>query len=548
HEIKGAFRSGGQYHYSMETQSCVCVPMEDSIDVYPSSQWMDLIQVSIATCLNVQHNRINVHVRRLGGSYGSKISRNAQISCACALACYLLNRPARFIMTMESNMLSIGKRCPMHQIYGIEVNDDGVIQSLDTQHWSECGSSPNEPHAGIITYFLKNCYLIDNWNIRGYEVITGTPSNTFCRASGFTEGLAMIENMMEHIAIVANKDPIAVRLANMNDNDKSVLDNIIQKMLNMTYYIKRQISIWEYNRDNRWKKKGIAMVPMKYWTTYVGQFNTILSVCARDGSVCVTLSGIEINQGINTKIAQIAAHTLGIDIELISVKQSNNSAAPNMSETGHNVTIDTCGYATIQVCTQILKRLEPIKKKMENPKWQDVIFKAFQEGIDLYTRYSLTLSGSMEDTLKPYPVYGVTIAEIEIDVLTGQHIIRRVDLMVDAGQSLNPEIDVGQVQGAFVMGMGYWTSENLVYDTETGLLINNRSWNYMPPGAKDIPEDFRVYLRQKTINKDGVYGSQTINEPPLCMSFVIPIAIRSALDSARRDSENVDLWFQLGKF
>ncbi|XP_018402593.1 PREDICTED: xanthine dehydrogenase-like [Cyphomyrmex costatus] len=536
--LKGFFRCGSQYHYSLETQSCVCVPEEDGMEVYPSSQWMDLIQVSIADCLNVPNSSINVRVRQLGGSHGSKISRNAQISCACALVCYKLNRPARFIMTMESNMLSIGKRCSTQQEYEIEINNDGVIQYFKSKHWSNCGSNLNEPQAAVVFHCYSSCYLTDTWTFDGFDVRTDLPSNTFCRASGSTEGLAMIENVMEHIAKVTDKDPITVRLANMNKVDKFILEPMIVDLSEKTDYQFNKNSIKTFNRSNRWKKKGIAMVPMKYLVTIEGQFNAMVSVCARDGSVCVTHSGIEIDQGINTKIAQLTAHTLGIKIELISVKPSSNSAAPNKSTTGHNITIDTCGYATIQACTQIVKRLEPIKKKMKNPKWEDIVFKAYQEGINLCERYVL-VSGLTEDTLKPYPIYGVTIAEVEIDVLTGQHVVRRVDLMIDAGESLNPEIDVGQVEGAFVMGMGYWISEDLVYDTETGLLINNRSWNYMPPGAMDIPEDFRVYLRKSST------GSKTIDEPPLCMSYVIPIAIRKALNSARRDSGNKDLWYQL---
>ncbi|KYN05924.1 PREDICTED: xanthine dehydrogenase/oxidase-like [Cyphomyrmex costatus] len=545
HTLKGFIQCNSQYHYSMETQSCVCVPVENGMEVYPSSQWMDLIQVSIADCLNVSNNRISVHVRRLGGSYGSKISRNVQISCACALVCHKLNRPARFIMTIESNMLSIGKRCPTHHEYEIGVDNDGVIQYLNSEHWSNCGSSFNESQVNVVASFMKSsCYLTDTWTFKGIDVKTNLPSNTFCWASGSTAAIAIIENIMEFIARLMIKDPIKIRLANMNDVDKSVLENMIKDMLDKTNYEQRKDSIMEYNKDNRWKRKGIAMVPMKYLMTYEGQFNAIVSVCARDGSVCVTHSGIEINQGINTKIAQVAAHTLGINIELISIKQSNNLVAINESTTGHNITIETCGYATIQACTQILKRLEPIKKKMNNPKWKDLVFKAYQEGIDLYASYTL-VSESMKDTLKPYPIYGVTIAEVEIDVLTGQHVVRRVDLMIDAGASLNPEIDVGQVEGAFVMGMGYWTSEDLVYEPKTGLLTNNSSWKYVPPGAKDIPEDFRVYLSKNSFNENVVYGSKTINEPPLCMSCVIPIAIRKALNSARIDSGNEDKWYQL---
>ncbi|XP_018394514.1 PREDICTED: xanthine dehydrogenase/oxidase-like [Cyphomyrmex costatus] len=543
--IKGVFQCGSQYHFSMETQSCVCVPVEDGMDVYPSSQWMDIIQVSIANCLGVKNNSINVYVRRLGGAYGSKISRNAQISCACALVCYKLNRPARFVMTIESNMLSVGKRYSTRQEYEIGVDNNGVIQYLNSKHWSNCGFSFNESQAfNVVRSMRSSCYATDTWTFNGFDVRTDIPSNTHCRAPGNTEGVAMIENIMEHIARVTKKDPVEVRLSNMNNIDKTVLEAMIKDLSKSADYEMRKRAVEIFNSQNRWKKKGIATVTMKYPVPYLGQFNAMVSVCARDGSVCVTHGGIEIGQGINTKIAQMVAYTLGIDLNLISVKQSNNLTAPNNSITGGNITTQSCGYAAVQACKEILKRLKPIREEMENPMWKDLVFAAYKKDVDLCARY-MVATGPTKDEVKPYVIYSVVIAEVEVDVLTGQHIIRRIDLMEDAGVSLNPEIDIGQVEGAFVMGIGYWTSEDLVYDPKTGVLTNDRTWNYKPPGAMDIPEDFRIYLLKNSVNAAGMFGSKATSEPPLCMSCVIPIAIRQALNSARADAGNTDVWYRL---
>ncbi|XP_018304049.1 xanthine dehydrogenase/oxidase-like [Mycetomoellerius zeteki] len=543
--IKGVFHCGSQYHYTMETQSCVCVPVEDGMDVYPSSQWMDLIQISIANCLDVLNNSINVYIRRVGGAYGSRISRNAQISCACALVCYKLNRPARFVLTIESNMQSVGKRYSTRQEYEIGVNNDGVIQYLNSKHWSNCGFSFNESQSASVVDSMKSCsYATDFWTFNGFDVRTDIPSNTFCRAPFNTEAVAMIENIMEHIARVTKKDPVEVRLSNMNDVDKTVLETMIKDLSKSADYEMRKRAVEIFNTQNRWKKKGIATVIMKFVAIYLGQFNAMVSICARDGSVCVTHGGIEVGQGINTKIAQMTARTLGIDLELISVKKSNNLTTPNNVNTGGDITTQSCGYATIQACKEILKRLEPIRNEMTNPTWKDLVFTAFKKDVDLCARY-MVATGPTKDEIKPYNIYGVTIAEVEIDVLTGEHIIRRVDLMEDAGVSLNPEIDVGQVEGAFVMGIGYWTSEDLVYDPKTGVLTNDRTWNYKPAGAKDIPEDFRVYLRKNSVNPFGMFGSKSTGEPPLCMSCVIPTAIRKALNSARADAGNMDEWYQL---
>ncbi|XP_018363392.1 PREDICTED: xanthine dehydrogenase/oxidase-like [Trachymyrmex cornetzi] len=543
--INGVFQCGSQYHYTMETQSCVCVPVEDGMDVYPTSQWMDLIQVSIAQCLNVQNNSINVYVSRIGGAYGAKISRNAQISCACALVCYKLNRPARFVLTIESNMQSVGKRYSTRQEYEIGVDNDGVIQYLNSKHWSNCGSSFNESQSADVADSMQSgWYATDTWTFNGFDVRTDIPSNTYCRAPSNTEGVAMLENIMEHIARVMKKDPVEVRLSNMNDVDKPILETMIKDLSKSADYEIRKRAVEIFNTQNRWKKKGIATVLMKYVIYYAGQFNAMVSVCARDGSVCVTHGGIEIGQGINTKIAQMVAYKLGIDLKLISVKRSNNIITPNNVNTGGSITTQSCGYAAVQACNEILKRLEPIKKEMTNPTWKDLVFAAFKKDVDLCARY-MVATGPTKDEMKPYIIYGVTTAEVEIDVLTGEHIIRRVDLMEDAGISLNPEIDVGQVEGAFVMGTGFWTSEDLVYDPKTGVLTNDRTWNYKPPGAKDIPEDFRVYLRKNSVNPFGMFGSKATGESPLCMSCVIPIVIRKALNSARADAGNTDEWYRM---
>ncbi|XP_020286836.1 xanthine dehydrogenase/oxidase-like isoform X2 [Pseudomyrmex gracilis] len=543
HVIKDVFRIGSQYHYTMETQSCVCVPAEDGIDVYPTTQWIDLTQVAIADVLNINNNNVNVVVRRLGGAYGCKIVRNVQIACSCALACHKLNRPARFVLTIESNMQSQGKRYSTRQEYEVGVDDDGVIQYLNSDHWGNGGCNFNEAHGWVTASHMPSCYQIDKWTMNAYEVRTDLPSNTYCRAPGSTEGVAMIENIMEHIARVTKKDPIQVRLANMTKEDREKLEPIINDLIKSTDYDMRKQNVDMFNKENRWKKRGIALVPMKYPVMYFGQFNAMVSICARDGTVCVSHGGVECGQGINTKIAQVAAHTLGIDLSLVNVKPTNNIIAPNNAITGGSIASESCALATIKACQELLKRLEPIKKDLKDPSWKELVMAAYLKDVELCARYMS--APSKEDVLKAYSIYGVTIAEVEIDLLTGQHIIRRVDLVDDVGISLNPEIDVGQVEGAFMMGIGYWTSEDLIYDPKTGALTNYRTWNYKPPGAKDIPVDFRVTLLKNSANITGVLRSKACGEPPQCMTCVIPIAIRYALNSARADAGNTDAWYRM---
>lgn len=541
HVIKGKFECGGQYHYTMETQTCVCVPCEDGLDVYPSSQFVDLIQGTIADLLNMQNNRINIRVRRLGGGYGAKISRANMVACACALVSFKMNRPARMILTIEDNMRAVGKRYSNNQEYEIGVDDDGLIQYLNTKFWTNYGCSFNEDNGMVTVMHLPNCYDSSTWNSESYAVRTDIPSNTYCRAPGSAEAIAMAENMMEHISKTLNKDPVEVRLLNMHDDHKMVMKSMIEDLSKDADFEIRKTAAEAFNTDNRWKKKGIALVPMMYPFQVWGQFHALVSIYARDGTVSVTHGGIECGQGINTKVAQVAAFTLGIDLKYVTVKPTNNLTSPNNYVTGGSVTSDVCSYATMMACKELKKRLLPIKEELKVASWPEITMAAYQKDVDLCARHMFTT----QDSVHPYPIYGVTIAEVEVDLLTGQHVVQRVDILEDTGFSLSPDIDLGQVEGAFVMGMGYWTSEDLIYDPKTGRLVNDRTWNYKPPGAKDIPVDFRVYFRRKAPNPLGVLRSKTAGEPPLCMSFAIPLAIRSALNSARKDAGNSEPWYQL---
>ncbi|XP_076651937.1 uncharacterized protein LOC143358591 [Halictus rubicundus] len=541
HVVKGVFRCGSQYHYTMEPQSCVCVPIEDGLDVYPSSQHMDMIQVGIALLLNIPNNSINIQVRRLGGGYGAKISRAGQIACACALVSYKLNRPARFIMTIESNMQTIGKRFDTRQDYEVGVDDNGRIQYLNAKVWGNAGCNFNEAHEYFTLEHMKNCYDASTWTCDGYEAKTDLPNNTYCRAPSSTEGLGMIEILMEHIARVVQKDPVEVRMVNMNSEYKDTLKSLMDEIRKNADYEMRKRAVETFNNENRWKKKGLALVPMMYPLTVWGQFNAHVAIYARDGTVSVTHGGIECGQGINTKVAQIAAHTLGIDLSLVTVKPSNNLTAPNNFVTGGSITSESCAYATLMSCQELMKRLEPIRQELKNPTWQELVFQAHMQNVDLCARYLYTTN----DEIKSYEIHGVTIAEVEVDMLTGQHIVNRVDIMEDVGVSMNPEIDVGQIEGAFVMGLGFWTSEELIYNPKNGALTNYRTWNYKPPGAKDIPVDFRVYFRRNASNPLSVLRSKATGEPPLVMSVAVPIAIRNALDSARKDAGNNDAWYRL---
>ncbi|XP_069693941.1 uncharacterized protein [Periplaneta americana] len=304
--IKGSFDLGSQYAFAMENQIALCIPIEDGMDVYVSTQWIDLIQVAIAKALNVRENSVNVKVRRVGGAYGAKVSRASAVATACAVAAHILNRPVRFVLDLVSNMKALGKRCDFSMDYEVTVDDTGKIQNLKADLYENAGCSWNEPIIYFSLHSISSCYDTSNWEVNGSSIMLDVPSTTFCRAPGNCEGIAAIENIMEHIATVLNMDPIDIRLRNMS-KDCPMLPQMVQELKNLADYSERKRSIDEFNQNERWKKKGISLSVMKFDIEYLFNYQALVSIYAVDGSVAVSHGGIECGQGINTKVAQVVA-------------------------------------------------------------------------------------------------------------------------------------------------------------------------------------------------------------------------------------------------
>lgn len=537
--IKGRFELAGQYHYTMETQTCVCVPIEDGMDVYSSTQWMDLTQVAIAESIKVPQNSLNMYVRRLGGGYGAKISRATHIACACALAAHSLQRPVRFVLPIETNMSAIGKRYGCISDYDVDVEKNGKITKMNNHYVQDYGVSLNESVQSATTEFFKNCYDAKTWKIVGKAVKTDAPSNTWCRAPGTTEGVAMIENIMEHIAHETGQDPLEVRIANMAADNK--MKTLMPQFRSDVKYDDRKRAIDEFNANNRWKKRGIAVVPMQYWLDYFGQLNAIVSVYAGDGTVSVTHGGIEMGQGMNTKVAQVTAYVLGIPLEKVCVKPSTSMTSPNAIVTGGSMTSEAVCFAVKKACETLLQRMKPVRDENPGAPWEMIAKLSYVKNIDLCSEAQYKAQD-----IKAYYIWGLSCAEVEADILTGNVQVTRVDILEDTGESISPGIDVGQIEGAFVMGIGYYLTEALVYDNESGALLTNRTWTYKPPGAKDIPIDFRVNFLRSSANPAGVLRSKATGEPALNMTIVVLFALRYALRSARKDAGLPDNWIPMG--
>uniref|UniRef100_A0A182IX03 Aldehyde oxidase n=1 Tax=Anopheles atroparvus TaxID=41427 RepID=A0A182IX03_ANOAO len=538
-QITGSLELAGQYHYTMEPQTCVCVPIEDGMDIYCATQWIDLTQVAVAAALKVPQNSLNFTVRRLGGGFGAKLTRASQIACACALAAQLTKRPVRFVLNIETNMEAIGKRSGCISNYQINVDANGKILHLSNHFIQDMGSTQNDSVLSFTNEALKLLYDSAAWKIKGETIITDAPSTTWARAPGTTEGIAMVETIMEHIAWVTGTDPVQVRLTNMPKGSK--MHQIMPQFRQDVEFDKRMQIIEEFNAKNRWRKRGIAMIPMQYPLPYYGALHVHVAIFAKDGTVSITHGGIEMGQGINTKAAQIAAYYLGIPMEKVIIKATRDVISPNAVMTGGSMTSDAVGYGVKKACEILNTRLQPVRDELKSATWEMITQACYLRDIDLTALYQYKKAD-----LKPYFIWGVSCAEIETDLLTGNIQLTRVDILEDTGESLSPGIDVGQIEGAFVMGIGYWLTESLVYDMSNGALLTNRSWNYKPPGAKDIPVDFRIKLTQIGDNQAGVLRSKATGEPALTMSVVVLFALRHALRSAQKDAGRPDDWISLG--
>ncbi|KAI5646263.1 molybdopterin-binding domain of aldehyde dehydrogenase domain-containing protein [Phthorimaea operculella] len=528
--LKGTDDISWQYHFTMEAETCVTRPNDFGLDVFSSTQWPDLTQAGVARVNKIEQNRVNVEIFRCGGSYGCRISRASHIAVACSLVTQLLNRPCRFVMGIQENMRCIGKRLPIQRKCEIGVDDKGEIQYLEYDLFSDNGYVFSEPIIGFTGPSVKSCYDNRRWQYKGFNVVTDTASNTYMRAPGSLEGITMTEQIMERISFELDLDPVQVRLNNLN-RDRTEVAEMVQTLLRDSEYYKRRDEVIHFNKTNRWKKRGLRVAFMGYAIANIGIYHALLTVYHTDATVTFCHGGVEIGQGINTKVIQTIAYTLNISVDKIKIKSTDCVTSPNSFATGGSRTTEVVQFAAIKCCQLLLDRLTVVREGLNDPTFEQLINLAYSRGINLQTSFFATPA---DQTI--YRTGGVAFTEVELDILTGEHEILRVDLIEDCGVSTNPESDIGQIEGAFVMGIGYWTHEHQIYDRKTGELLTDRTWYYHVPLAKDIPIDFRVQLRRNSYNPLGTLGAKAVSEPPMCLAISVAFALREAIASSRADS------------
>lgn len=540
-KFEGVFESLPQYHNHMELQVASVNPGDNgNIKIHIGTQWINSVQSSVSRSMNIPAHKINVEVKWVGGSFGGKVTRANWMACAATLAAIKLRKPVKLFMSLEANMNIIGKRHSIRSTYNVGVDKNGVFGSLNTNLYCNTGVYRNSAIEEFMVELYEGPYVTDTFYTELDIVKTDNSAATYMRSPGYMEGSAIIETIMDHIACKLDKDPIDVRLANLkNDN---LLKKIINDTLEWSDYRKRRSAIEKFNQENIWRKKGISLVPMAYALTGLSPYFAQVSIYQSDGTVAITHGGIEIGQGINTKAAQVVAYVLGIDFNMVSVLPSNNFTTPNNFVTAGSVTTESICMALNTACTSLITRINQAATDNKLPSdspWLKRVQNAHANGLSL-TENAIYAHDQTNPTI--YVVYGASVSEIELDVLTGQIIVQRADLVEDTGDSLNPFIDIGQVEGAYMMGLGHWTSEELIYDNK-GALKTNNTWNYKIPGVKDIPVDMRVKFPDGIPNPLTPFKNKATSEPPFCLAFSVPLAIKHALKSVRTQfDKNLDPW------
>jgi len=558
----GEIEIGSQYHFYMETQSVLVKPIENSeFDVFSSTQWMSFVQEALSTVMALPYSKFNIQVRRLGGGFGGKFKNSGSMACAAAVAANKMNRPVRIILDLKSNMRMYGKRLPYFAKYNVGVTNKGLLQNLSIKMYCDTGFTHNEQTVADAAKFLQNGYACPSWDVEGFAVKTDTPSNTYTRAPGTTQGHNIMEIIMEHIADGLGMDPLELKrknflkkgdllLAGDNDNPKYLeeenpLPAIITDITNSSNVTERKSAIAAFNKANKWRKRGLSVVPCKYELAYIPfmPYYCSLSIFAKDGTIIVTHGGIEMGQGINTKVAQTVAKTLGApSVDLVTVKAANGNTTPDNCVSGGSSTSEMTCYAAMKASKVIREKLDSVQKALGNQvDWNTLIGAAFMNGVELT---AVQGAHPKTDKMGSYFLWGAVVTEVEIDALTGEKNILRTDIVEDTGASISQAVDVGQIEGAFTFGLGLWTSEKISHDPTTGVLLTDDTWNYKPPTAYDIPEELNVKLVEGDKTK-GLLGSKATGEPATHMGVSVALAIRNAVKAARTEVDPSSGWYNI---
>uniref|UniRef100_A0A8D1NLL3 FAD-binding PCMH-type domain-containing protein n=1 Tax=Sus scrofa TaxID=9823 RepID=A0A8D1NLL3_PIG len=557
--IEGEVHVEGQEHFYMETQTILAIPQEEDKEMvlHLGTQFPTHVQEYVAAALNVPRSRIACHMKRAGGAFGGKVTKPALLGAVCAVAANKTSRPIRFVLERGNDMLITAGRHPLFGKYKIGFMNNGVIKAADVEYYINGGCTPDESEMVIEFIVLKseNAYNIPNFRCRGRACKTNLPSNTAFRGFGFPQATVVVEAYITAVASQCNLPPEQVKEINMYKRtsetaygqtfNPALLRRCWKECLEKSSFSARKQAAEEFNKNNYWKKRGLAVVPMKFTIgiplTYYNQAAALVHIYL-DGSVLVIHGGCEIGQGLHTKMIQVASRELNIPESYIHLPETSTITVPNAVFTAGSMGTDINGKAVQNACQILMARLQPVIRKNPNGTWEDWVAKAFEESISLSTTGYFKGYQTNMDWEKgkgnPYPYFvcGASCSEVEVDCLTGAHKLLRTDIFVDAAFSINPALDIGQVEGAFIQGMGLYTTEELKYSPE-GVLYSRGPDDYKIPTVTEIPKEFYVTL-VRSQNPIAIYSSK-VRTRGLCAAMFLGssvlFAIYDAVTAARRE-------------
>ncbi len=573
-QMDGEFYSNGQEHWYLETQTALCIPMEgQEMKVYSSTQHPSETQAIVAEVLGIPRHLIEVEVKRMGGAFGGKETQANHIAAWTALLTRKTGKPVKMHLDRDTDQIITGKRHAFYSEYKVGFNEEGILQALDVKLHSNGGAALDLSMAIMerALFHMDNAYYIPNLKVLGHAWKTNQPPNTAFRGFGGPQSIALIENIIDRIARQLNVDSSEIRrrnfystgTKNITHYDQEIgpnpLADIYNELMKSADYKQRRKAIIDFNKKNKWKKRGMSLVPVKFGisftTSFLNQAGALVHIY-QDGSVMVNHGGTEMGQGLHTKMRQVAADTFGISAEKVLISATNTSKVPNTSATAASSGTDLNGKAVENACLSLKKRLEDaFSEKFDLQQSEEILFeKGFVSAGQARISFSgLVMSSYLQQislsstgfyktpdikfdrekgkgTPFYYFTFGMSISEVELDVFTGKHELLRTDILHDVGESINPLIDKGQIEGAFVQGLGWVTTEELRYD-EKGHLLTHSPDTYKIPTIDDIPKDFRVAFTKDTANPNNIKRSKAVGEPPFVHGLSVWLALKDAISA-----------------
>ncbi|MBO68664.1 MAG: xanthine dehydrogenase molybdopterin binding subunit [Acidiferrobacteraceae bacterium] len=565
--------TGGQDHFYLEGQISLAVPNEDGVHIYCSTQHPTEVQHAIARILGWPDRAVTVEVRRMGGGFGGKETQAAQWAALAALAAVKTRRPVKCRLDRDDDMLMTGKRHEFKSSWDVGFDNHGQILAVDIHLAARCGFSRDlsDPVSDRAMFHSDNAYYYPTVRIRSDRCRTNTVSNTAFRGFGGPQGMLVAEQMIQAIAYKLKKDPLDIRKINFyNKNGRNltpynmrvedfVLDKLVEELEVTSHYRERRREIQLHNDANNSIKRGLALTPVKFGISFTNtsfnQAGALLHVY-KDGSIQLNHGGTEMGQGLFIKVAQVVSEELQVGIDQIEITATHTGKVPNTSATAASAGTDLNGMAAKNAASTIRRRLTAFASSYYGVSESEINFSmgrvtigeqiiSFAELVSKAYLHRVQLSATgfyrtpkihwdpLSATGRPfyYFAYGAAVSEVSIDLLTGENRVVAVDILHDVGRSLNPAIDIGQIEGGFIQGMGWLTTEELWWN-DAGQLKTHAPSTYKIPTSTDRPDHFEIRIFNSGENLEStIYRSKAVGEPPLMLALSVHQAIADAVAS-----------------